>query len=61
MLGHPVLGAPYRLYTDASDIAIGASLQQIQEILVGDLKDTLSRIVGRQLWMKLQCTFIHDN
>jgi hypothetical protein len=37
-LGHPVQDTPYRLYADASDFALGASLQQVQPILVGDLK-----------------------
>ena len=37
-LGHPIQGTPYRLYTDASDIALGACLQQVQPIAVGDLK-----------------------
>jgi hypothetical protein len=40
VLGHPMQGTPYRLYTDASDYAIGSSLQQIQPISVGDLKGT---------------------
>nr|GAT48031.1 TY3B-TY3B protein [Mycena chlorophos] len=40
VLGHPVTGQPYRLYTDASDYAIGASLQQVQPIRVGDLQGT---------------------
>ena len=38
VLGHPIQGSPYRLYTDASDIALGACLQQVQPITVGDLK-----------------------
>ena len=40
VLGHPMEGLPYRLYTDASDEALGCSLQQIQPIKVGDLKGT---------------------
>ena len=40
VLGHPIQGQPYRLYTDASDIALGACLQQVQPIAVGDLKGT---------------------
>jgi hypothetical protein len=40
VLGHPVLGSPYRLYTDASDFALGASLQQVQPMRVSDLKGT---------------------
>lgn len=34
------MGQAYRLYTDASDIALGASLQQVQAIQVKDLKGT---------------------
>ena len=40
VLGHPMEGLPYRLYTDASDEALGCSLQQIQPIKAGDLKGT---------------------
>ena len=40
LLGHPMEGLPYRLYTDASDEALGCSLQQIQPIKIGDLKGT---------------------
>ena len=40
VLGHPMEGLPYRLYTDASDEALGCSLQQVQPIRVGDLKGT---------------------
>jgi hypothetical protein len=40
VLGHPIQGLPYRLYTDASDEALGCALQQIQPIQVGDLKGT---------------------
>jgi hypothetical protein len=40
VLGHPTQGLPYRLYTDASDEALGCALQQIQQIRVGDLKGT---------------------
>jgi hypothetical protein len=36
VLGHPIQGVPYRLYTDASDFALGASLQQIQPVLIKD-------------------------
>jgi hypothetical protein len=38
VLGHPMTGLPYRVYSDASDVAIGASLQQVQPITLGDLK-----------------------
>ena len=37
VLGHPIEGLPYRLYTDASDIAIGCALQQVQPLKVRDL------------------------
>jgi hypothetical protein len=40
VLGHPIQGAPYRLYTDASDFALGGSLQQIQPVLIKDLRGT---------------------
>lgn len=40
VLGHAIQGSPYCLYTDASDVALGASLQQVQSILVADLKGT---------------------
>ena len=40
VLGHPIEGLPYRLYTDASDEALGCALQQIQPISVSDLKGT---------------------
>ena len=40
VLGHPIEGLPYRLYLDASDEALGCSLQQVQPIRVGDLKGT---------------------
>ena len=40
VLGHPMEGLPYRLYTDASDIAIGCALQQVQPMKVKDLQGT---------------------
>ncbi|GJF00794.1 polyprotein [Phanerochaete sordida] len=40
VLGHPEQGKPYRLYTDASDEALGCALQQVQPIQVADLKGT---------------------
>ena len=40
VLGHPLEGLPYRLYTDASDEALGCALQQIQPIAIKDLKGT---------------------
>jgi hypothetical protein len=38
VLGHPIQGLPYWLYTNASNKAAGAALQQIQPISVCDLK-----------------------
>ena len=43
-------GLPYRLYMDASDKALGCSLQQVQPIRVGDLK-------GTQAYMHLKRVF----
>jgi hypothetical protein len=40
LLGHPIEGLPYRLYTDASDEAAGCALQQIQPIAIRDLRGT---------------------
>jgi RNase H-like domain found in reverse transcriptase/Reverse transcriptase (RNA-dependent DNA polymerase) len=40
VLGHPMPDTPYCIYSDASDVAIGASLQQVQPIAVKDLKGT---------------------
>ena len=40
VLGHPIEGKPYRLYTDASDLALGCCLQQVQPIALRDLKGT---------------------
>jgi hypothetical protein len=40
VLGHPIQGKPYRLYTDTSDDALGCTLQQVQPIQVKDLKGT---------------------
>jgi hypothetical protein len=40
VLGHPIQGRPYRLYTDASNEALGCALQQIQPIRIGDLAGT---------------------
>ena len=36
VLGHPIVNQAYRLYTDASDLALGTSLQQVQAIQVKD-------------------------
>lgn len=40
VLGHPMVGRPYRLYSDASDEALGCALQQVQPIAVRDLRGT---------------------
>jgi len=40
VLGHPIEGLPYCLYTDALDEALGYTLQQIQPIAVKDLEGT---------------------
>jgi len=40
VLGHPMEGLPYWLYTDTLDEALGCSLQQVQPIRVGNLKGT---------------------
>jgi hypothetical protein len=40
ILGHPIRGSPYHLYTDASDEALGCALQQVQTIAIKDLRDT---------------------
>jgi RNase H-like domain found in reverse transcriptase/Integrase zinc binding domain len=37
VLGHPMAGQPYQVHSDASDIAIGTSLQQVQPIKLKDL------------------------
>ncbi len=50
VLGHPIEGKPYRLYTDASDEALGCCLQQIQPMVVKDLKGTRTYTKLRQLW-----------
>lgn len=48
--GHPIEGRPYRLYTDASDDAAGVALQQIQPILVKDLKGTRAYLKLRKAY-----------
>src|SRR5260370_25376461 len=40
ILGHPMAGQPLWVYSDASDIALGACLQQVQPICLGDMKWT---------------------
>ena len=37
-LGHPRQGHPFCIYSDASDVAIGTCLQQVQPIHLGDMK-----------------------
>lgn len=51
VLGHPIAGSPYRLYTDASDYALGASLQQVQKIQVADLKGTTAYDKLHKAWV----------
>ncbi len=50
ILGHPEESLPYHLYTDASDLACGCTLQQVQKMKVTDLKGTKSYIVTRKAW-----------
>lgn len=40
VLGHPIQGSPYKLYTNTSDEALGCALQQVQPIQVKDLCNT---------------------
>src|SRR5260370_13470615 len=40
ILGHPMQGQPLQVYSDTSDIALGACLQQVQPICLGDMKWT---------------------
>src|SRR5260221_13397461 len=40
VLGHPIQGRPFQIYSDASDVTIGACLQQVQPIHLGDMKGT---------------------
>jgi hypothetical protein len=40
IMAYPILGIPYRPYTDACDIGLAAILQQIQPIAIKDLKGT---------------------
>src|SRR5260370_26177969 len=42
ILGHPMQGLPFQIYLDASDVALGACLQQqqVQLIHLGDMKGT---------------------
>ena len=40
VLGHPKQGHPFQVYSDASDVAIGACLQQVQPIHLGDMEGT---------------------
>ncbi|KAJ8495303.1 hypothetical protein ONZ45_g12913 [Pleurotus djamor] len=50
VLGHPVQHSPYRLYTDASDYALGSSLQQVQQIALRDLRNTNAYKVMRKAY-----------
>ncbi|KAB5587674.1 Retrovirus-related Pol polyprotein [Ceratobasidium theobromae] len=40
VMAYPIVGKPYRLYTDACDYGLGAVLQQVQPIKIKDLKGT---------------------
>src|SRR5260370_27427951 len=40
ILGHPMQGLPFWIYSDTSDIALGTCLQQVQPIRLGDMKGT---------------------
>jgi hypothetical protein len=40
VLAHPIPGRPYRLYSDALDVAISITLQQVQPIVIRDLRNT---------------------
>lgn len=51
VLGHPAAGQPYRLYTDASDYALGASLQQVQTVQIADLKGTAAYDKLHNAWV----------
>ncbi|QRW17991.1 Retrovirus-related Pol polyprotein from transposon [Rhizoctonia solani] len=40
VMAYPIIGKPYRLYTDACDYGLGGILQQVQSIKIKDLKGT---------------------
>src|SRR5260370_2899133 len=40
VLGNPMHGHPFQVYSDASNVAGGACLQQVQPICLGDMKGT---------------------
>src|SRR5260370_30870569 len=40
ILGHPMQGHPFWIYSDNSDITLCACLQQVQPICLGDMKGT---------------------
>src|SRR5260370_79948 len=40
VLGHHMQGQPFQVCSDASDVALGACLQQVQPICLGDMKGT---------------------
>lgn len=52
VLGHPMEGRPYRLYTDTSDWALGCALQQVQPMLLRDLKGTRVYETARRAFQK---------
>ncbi|KEP45032.1 putative tick transposon, partial [Rhizoctonia solani 123E] len=45
VMAYPIIGKPFRLYTDACDYGLGAVLQQVQPIKIKDLKAYWSRIL----------------
>jgi hypothetical protein len=60
--GHPIQGTPYRLYTDASDFVLGASLQQIQPVLIKDLRRTAVHNCLHGAWdakLPVPCLFVN--
>src|SRR6266478_2597089 len=40
VLGHPTQGHPFQVYSDASNVAVGACLPQVQPICLGGMKGT---------------------
>lgn len=52
LLGHPIEGQPYWLYTDTSDKALGCALQQVQKIKVQELAGTKAYDLLSKAWEK---------
>src|SRR5260370_36105994 len=40
VLGHPIQGSPFWIYSDPSDVALGTCLQQVQPIALKDMRGT---------------------